>query len=243
MSRSWLGGVDLEFLEGLLDRLPEAPFFIKDASLRFVAANQAMLRLCGLAQRSEIIGRRSADFFPEAASRRYEALDREVFRRGRALPERVELIVGAGRPSNWLLFARLPVHDHDGRVVGVAAVSRRLGSADPQHPTYARLAGMVEQLNRNFDRPLALPALASAAGVSRSQLQRDFRAVFQLSPRQYQGKLRLDRALELLHGPSPIAGIAAACGYVDQSAFARRFKEAVGLTPSQYRQSIGRPRD
>lgn len=238
MSRSWLGDIDLEFVEGLLDRLPEAPFFVKDTALRYVAANRAMLRLCGLARRGDILGRRSSDFFSAAASLRYEALDRDVLRRNQALPERLELTVGAGQAATWLLFARLPVRDRTGAAVGVAAISRRLASADRQHPIYERLAGIVEQLNRCFAEPLALPALARAAGISRSQLQRDFRALFQLSPRQYQSKLRIDRALELLHGPAPIAEIAAACGYVDQSAFTRRFKEAVGMPPSDYRRSV-----
>jgi AraC-like DNA-binding protein len=38
-----------------------------------------------------------------------------------------------------------------------------------------------------------------------------------------------------LHGDEPIAGIGLACGFADQSAFARQFKATVGMTPRDYR--------
>jgi AraC-like DNA-binding protein len=37
----------------------------------------------------------------------------------------------------------------------------------------------------------------------------------------------------------PIAAIALDCGYSDQSAFTRQFRQTVGISPSQYRTAYG----
>jgi AraC-like DNA-binding protein len=59
-----------------------------------------------------------------------------------------------------------------------------------------------------------------------------------MPPRRYITKMRLEGAIELLAGDKSIAEIAQACGYADQSAFARRFHAIVGMSPSQYRQTL-----
>jgi AraC-like DNA-binding protein len=45
----------------------------------------------------------------------------------------------------------------------------------------------------------------------------------------------------LLLGPSPIADIAAQCGFADQSHLTRVFKKLVGLAPGLYRRSSRLP--
>jgi len=48
-------------------------------------------------------------------------------------------------------------------------------------------------------------------------------------------KLRLQMAMHLLHGNMRLTDIGHACGFSDHSAFARHFKQAVGMTPREYR--------
>ena len=79
--------------------------------------------------------------------------------------------------------------------------------------------------------------LAALAEVSVTQLERHFRNVFQLTPQQALTKLRIDAAMCLLRGAGSVADIGLACGFTDQSAFARQFKVAVGMTP----RARGRP--
>jgi AraC-like DNA-binding protein len=59
--------------------------------------------------------------------------------------------------------------------------------------------------------------------------------VFQLTPQQLQTKLRIEEAMRRLHGNDSVAAIGLACGFADQSAFARQFKATVGMTPRDYR--------
>jgi PAS domain S-box-containing protein len=237
-----IAALSLELVEALLDHLPRAPFFVKDRELRYVSANAAMLELCGVRRRDEFIGRSAREFFPEAMWRRYEALDLQVMRSGRPVTDQLHLSVRMrGRPV-WLLFGRWPVTTEAGDVVGIAAMARALEAPDRRHPTYERLAIAVEHIQANFGAPLDVPDLARRAGVSVSQLERDFVSLFGLPPRGYLTKVRLEAALAMLDGDKPIVEIAHACGYGDQSAFTRRFHAAVGISPTEYRRSHAPPK-
>jgi|CXWL01.1.fsa_nt_gi PAS domain S-box-containing protein len=225
----------LGLVESLFDHLPRSPFFVKDRSLRYVGANRAMLALCGLRDRAQIIGRTAAEFFPGATRARYEALDRQVMRTRMPVTDQLDLSVRMRGGPVWLLFARWPVLTAKGDIAGVAAVARNLDAPDRRHPNYERLAKVVDYMQASLHEPLAIADLTQQFHVSASQLKRDFLALFGVSPQRYLTKIRIDAALLMLKRGEPIAGIAQACGYADQSAFARRFKHALGISPSEYR--------
>jgi hypothetical protein len=69
-----------------------------------------------------------------------------------------------------------------------------------------------------------------------SQLERRMQKVFGLAPKQYVVKARVDEACRLLtHTNDPLATIAAACGWYDQSAFTRQFTRVTGCPPGEFR--------
>ena len=55
ITTSDVGVANLAFLEELFAPLTDNPFFIKNEKLQYVAANDAMLRLCGVANRRELL--------------------------------------------------------------------------------------------------------------------------------------------------------------------------------------------
>lgn len=228
----------MHLVEALFDHLPRAPFFVKDLALRYVSANTAMVRLCGLTRREDLIGKSAADFFTPELAAHYEEQDRLVLATGKPIKDRLEMTMRNGAHAEWLLYSRWPVLGANSAVVGVAATSRNLESPDRRHPTYQRLADVVQQMQQNFASSLRLPDLAERAQISVSQLERDFFGVFGMSPNRYISKLRVEAALERLQTDEPIASIAQACGYADQSAFTRRFTESVGMPPSAYRKTL-----
>lgn len=232
------GTVELALLAALFEPLADNPFFVKDAELRYVAANSAMARLCGVARPAQLRGRRAADFFPAALASRYEVLDRQVLASGRPTTNTLHLTVAkrGARPA-WLIFSRLAVVS-DGRTVGVAASARALARTDQRDPTYRRLAAAETAIRARLDQPLDLPVLAASAGVSASQLERDFRRVFGATPQELLGRARVERAIALLDGPTSISAVAQACGFTDQSAFSRRFKAMTGVSPRVWRQKL-----
>lgn len=89
---------------------------------------------------------------------------------------------------------------------------------------------------QHYAANVRIQTLASLADLSIAQLERHFRRVFLLTPHQVLNKLRIDAAMRHLQSDASIAAIGAACGFADQSAFARRFKATVGMTPRNYRE-------
>lgn len=91
-----------------------------------------------------------------------------------------------------------------------------------------------EYLEAHFDENISLEKLANIANLSPYHFTRTFRQVVGLPPHAYLNHIRVERAKTLLTQGLPIAQIAAATGFVDQSHLTRRFKRIVGVTPGQY---------
>ena len=234
-----LGLTDLDLLESLLEHHSTSPFFVKDEQLRYLAANRAMARLCGLSSGHELIGRRASDLFTPSMAEHYEALDRLVLATGRSITNVLEPATRPDGSDAWLLFARVPVRDAQGRTVGVAANASRLPSGASLHASYRRLQAATGLIRRKFDQPLRLSEIAVASGTSMAQMERDFLKVFDSTPRAFLHSLRLQEARALLEDNTlSVASIAHGCGYADHSAFARRFRRETGMTPSAYRRGI-----
>ncbi|GFK94677.1 HTH-type transcriptional regulator YesS [Fundidesulfovibrio magnetotacticus] len=96
-------------------------------------------------------------------------------------------------------------------------------------------------LRERAARPVSLEELAREAGLSPWRLTRAFTSAVGIAPHAYQLQLRVDQARGLLARGEPIANVAQACGFCDQSHLNRAFKRFTGLTPGQYAQGFARP--
>ncbi|MGH7090256.1 MAG: helix-turn-helix domain-containing protein, partial [Stellaceae bacterium] len=91
-------------------------------------------------------------------------------------------------------------------------------------------------LNQNID----LESLAKTAGLSMFHFAHAFRQSEGTTPHDYVLECRVAKARELLLRPDlSLSDIAFAVGFADQSHFTRRFREAVGISPGQFRRSQG----
>lgn len=96
-----------------------------------------------------------------------------------------------------------------------------------------------EMLRENLDRPMSLLEISAEIGVHWAHLSRDFHKYFHCNFSQYVRKVRVERSLALLRKPSvPLAEIALACGFADQSHFIRCVKQYTGVTPKNFRKII-----
>lgn len=111
----------------------------------------------------------------------------------------------------------------------------------------SRLGRMpARALNRVLDRMKAdlssninLNSLAAESGYSRSHFLRMFRADMGCSPHQWLTRLRVDQAKTMLRQDGfSLLDIALACGFANNSHFANRFSEIVGVSPSSYRRQF-----
>lgn len=91
-------------------------------------------------------------------------------------------------------------------------------------------------MDREFDRPLDVPALARSAAMSTGHFSRSFKAAFGENPYSYLMTRRIERAKALLRGgDTSVTDACFAVGCTSLGSFSSRFTELVGETPSAYR--------
>ncbi|WP_017302263.1 helix-turn-helix transcriptional regulator [Nodosilinea nodulosa] len=113
---------------------------------------------------------------------------------------------------------------------------RRHSWRSPQPETQA-VAIAQAYLKEHYAESISIAALADRVGLSPFYLIRSFRHQVGLPPHGYQRHWQLMQAKRSLHTSQPLADIAIAHGFYDQSHLTRTFKKAFGVTPGQYRQS------
>jgi AraC-like DNA-binding protein len=97
-----------------------------------------------------------------------------------------------------------------------------------------RVERVRDYLQAHFQDNVTVEDLTPVAGLSRVHLTRAFTQAFGTPPHLYLNAVRLRRAQAAMLAGTPLADVAAACGFADQSHFTRRFKGAVGTSPAQW---------
>lgn len=115
---------------------------------------------------------------------------------------------------------------------GHERVPQHCGRAWPQ--VKARVARCQDIIQASALHRLDLGMLARETGVGRHQVIRDFQRVLHLTPGDYLGAVRLERAKGLIARGLPLAEVAHMAGFSDQSHFARAFRRVHGFTPSEF---------
>lgn len=225
------------YVERLFDHVPEIVFSIKDRQGRYVSIGETAALRCGLRHRNEAIGKTAFDLFPAPMAERYARQDARLFRTGKPIIDNLDLTVYRDGSSGWCLTTKEPLRNAKGEIIGLACISRDL--AEPSRAGFidAAFADAIDHLLEHANEPLRMQDLACRAGLSQAQFDRRMKKIFQLSAGQYLIKTRIDQATRMLSaGTGTIADIAQQCGFSDQSAFSRQFRQITGFTPRQYRQ-------
>ncbi|MEO1967473.1 MAG: AraC family transcriptional regulator [Sphingomonadaceae bacterium] len=87
-----------------------------------------------------------------------------------------------------------------------------------------------------FDEGFGLAQLARIAGVSPYHLAHSFKRAIGMSPLAYRNQCRIREAARQVRSEQPLAEIAVALGFADQSHLTRQFQRLIGLSPARYRQ-------
>jgi AraC family transcriptional regulator len=122
----------------------------------------------------------------------------------------------------------------------LADACRHASSRAPAVPRWLR--SVCELVHDGFCENLALGDLAAAVGVHPAHLARTFRRCYGCTVGDYMRNLRTERARqELRASDRPLAELALALGYADQSHFATAFKRQTGMTPGDFRKAFRAP--
>jgi PAS domain S-box-containing protein len=228
--------------EALFDTLTDAVCFIKNRECEYVAVNQALVERCGLREKVELIGRRAGQVFPPPLGESYQAQDERVVRSGEPILNQLELHSYPTGGRGWCLTNKFPLRGRDGGVAGLYGISKDIQLPNERGEDYGRIAEAVRQIQTRFDEPLKVRELADAAGLSVYRFEQRIRKIFHLTAGQLLQKTRMEAAVgRLREGDESIASVALDCGYSDQSAFTRQFRQAVGVSPAEYRRAFRRP--
>ena len=99
-----------------------------------------------------------------------------------------------------------------------------------------RLRRARDQMDREYDKPLDVPALARTALMSTAHFSRRFREAYSETPYSYLMTRRIERAKALLRrGDLTVTDVCFAVGWGSLGSFSARFTELVGESPSVYR--------
>ncbi len=114
----------------------------------------------------------------------------------------------------------------------------------PQGPIFANTIlklknkekrSITEVMEANFDKPLGVEDYAFLSGRSLSTFQRDFKRLFETSPKQWLIDKRLEKAKQLLEASNDsVTAIAARVGYENVSHFIKAFHEKFSISPKQF---------
>jgi PAS domain S-box-containing protein len=227
-----LGGLEL-----LFENLPNLSFWVKDREGRFITANQNVVKMCGQRTEDDIVGRTDFDFFPKHTAEAFQRDDLSVVKSGVKIVDRVEPISYEDGSIRWYSTNKVPLFGRDGTIVGVAGTTRELDIGHNPDPIYAEFSGVVDFINKNFSQPIEIASLAKIMSLSVSQFERRFKQVFQEAPVRFILKIRVNEACkQLVNTRRPVAWIARATGFFDQSYFSKQFSRRMGLSPRQYRE-------
>lgn len=99
-----------------------------------------------------------------------------------------------------------------------------------------RLRRARDAMDRDYAKPLDVPALARIALMSPGHFSRSFRAAYGETPYSYLMTRRIERAKTLLRrGDLSVTEVCFEVGCTSLGSFSSRFTELVGESPSAYR--------
>ncbi|HEX3542313.1 MAG TPA: helix-turn-helix transcriptional regulator [Acidimicrobiales bacterium] len=99
----------------------------------------------------------------------------------------------------------------------------------------AHLRRARDFMDREYARPLDVPAMARTALMSPAHFSRKFRAAYGETPYSYLMTRRIERAKALLRQGMSVTDACMTVGCTSLGSFSSRFTEIVGQTPSRYR--------
>lgn len=109
-------------------------------------------------------------------------------------------------------------------------------AADPSSATAAHFQRLCRYMETHADQPLTLARLSKIAGLSPHHLQRTFKALIGVSPKQYLDQLRLQRFKAALRQPrAAVTGAIFDAGYGSLSRLYEKVDTRLGMSPMEYR--------
>ncbi|MGO9585983.1 MAG: PAS domain-containing protein [Limisphaerales bacterium] len=135
-------------LRALIDNLPDC-MYAKDTAGRKTLSNPADLKNLRCQTEAEAIGKSDFDFFPKDIAEKFWADDQKVIAGQPVIDQKEYLFDEAGRIC-WLLTSKLPLHDQDGKIVGLIGIGRDITKLKEAEEALARERLLLRTLIDNL---------------------------------------------------------------------------------------------
>lgn len=102
-----------------------------------------------------------------------------------------------------------------------------------------KIVKAISEIKNNFSEKLNVKELANSLDISESSLYQNFKTITSMSPIQFQKKLRLEEAKQMIEVRNiEISEVAFLVGYESPSQFSREFSRMYEMSPKAYLKSI-----
>ena len=200
------------------------------AAFDYLAA--AVLQICGtvglrVPYDAAIIGSDNYRTVCESTEVPLSSVSRDWFRQGYLAAELLDRLMRGRRPPR-----------RDTLIPPGAVVQRR--STDVLVADCPELAPGIRYIQEHLAEPFGTKAVVRAMGMSRRWLYQQFARSLGCTPHEYIMRLRLDRAKQLLSGPTalPLRDVASACGFSSERHLRAAMTRLLGMPPSLYRRQL-----
>ena len=117
-----------------------------------------------------------------------------------------------------------------------------LHNSNPEKRITQTIRNIIEQVSARFSDPcFEITALLNQSGYAEDYIRSEFKKSTALTPIDFLTKTRVEHARKLfeIYGNNlSVSEVAEACGFEDPIYFSRRFKQFVGVSPSEYKKQI-----
>lgn len=222
----------------LFQVLPDVIFWMKDAGGRFVFVNKAFCYEVAMRDAEDIYGLKDEDVFPRELAAKYQADDERVLKSGEALWHASELTPTRSGGVEWRSTTKIPLLSLEGKCVGTAGISRRMGHEEgvPVPTRHRKLAVIIAKIYEHLDEGIEIKEIAEGAAVSMSTLGRLFKDHMNTTPRRFVTQVKMAAACDrLINTGMRVSEVASSLGYDEHGNFSRAFSKEMGMSPSSYR--------
>ncbi|WP_371193783.1 helix-turn-helix domain-containing protein [Glaciecola sp. SC05] len=228
-----LTNIDVQQVIGMFDLLPDVLFWVKDTNSAIVHANKVFLEHLGVKSLQVIKGKTDECFFPYYLARQYLTDDIKVMA-GELITDRLELNMLKSGGYGWFSTSKRPLINKQGMIIGSYGFTQHLEKTSHLLSTIDGIRVPVEYVRANYASSITVEQLAELSFLSVSALERRFKRYLSKTPKQFINQVRLENARRLImEGEGPIADVALACGFSDQSYFSKQFKSLFAVQPSK----------
>ncbi len=117
-----------------------------------------------------------------------------------------------------------------------------LQNSNPEKRITQTIRHIVEQVSNHFSDPhFEITPLLNQSGYAEDYIRTQFKKATTLTPVDFLAKIRVEHArklFEIYRESLSVSEAAEACGFDDPIYFSRRFKQFIGLSPTEYKKQM-----